>query len=77
MLEHLLSKARQILQEAQQSLSVDMAAFIEQVYGDIETLINFVKRGFDIIENSLDLDENAKRTARREVLENAGRTSME
>ena len=73
MLEHLLSKARQILQEAQQSLSVDMAAFIEQVYGDIETLINFIKRGLDIIENSLDLDENAKRTARREVLENAGR----
>jgi hypothetical protein len=73
MLEHVLSKARQILEEAQLNLSVDMAASIEQVYSDIETLINFINREIDIIENNLDLDESAKRTARREVLENAGR----
>jgi hypothetical protein len=73
MLEHVLSKARQILEEAQLNLSVDMAASIEQVYSDIETLINFINREIDIIENNLDLDESAKRTARRQVLENAGR----
>jgi hypothetical protein len=73
MLEQVLSKARQILEEARLNLSVDMAASIEQVYSDIETLINFLNREIDIIENNLDLDESAKRTARREVLENAGR----
>ena len=73
MLENVLSKARQILEEAQQNLSVDMAASIEQVYSDIETLINIINREIDIVENILDLDDSAKRTARREVLENAGR----
>jgi hypothetical protein len=73
MLEHVLSKARQILEEARQNLSVDMAASMEQVYGDIETLINFINREIDIIENNMNLDESAKRTVRREVLENAGR----
>ena len=73
MLEHILSKARLILEEAQRDLSVDMARSIEQLYRDIETLINFVNRELDIVENDLNLDESAKRTARREVLENAGR----
>jgi len=73
MLEHVLSKARQILEEAQLNLSVDMAASIEQVYSDIESLINNINREIGIVENNLDLDESAKRTARREVLENAGR----
>jgi len=68
-----LSKARQILEETRQNLSVDMAASIEQVYGDIETLINFINREIDIIENNMNLDESAKRTVRREVLEKAGR----
>ena len=73
MLEHVLSQARQILEEAQLNLSVDMAASIELVYNDIETLINFINRETDRIENQVDLDESAKRIARREVLENAGR----
>ena len=68
-----MSKARQILEETRQNLSVDMAASIEQVYGDIETLINFINREIDIIENNMNLDESAKRTVRREVLEKAGR----
>jgi hypothetical protein len=50
-----------------------MAASIEQVYCDIETLINFINREIDIIENNMNLDESAKRAVRREVLENAGR----
>ncbi len=73
MLEHVLSKARQILEEARRNLSVDMTASIEQIYSDIETLINFINREIDIIENNMDIDESAKRTVRREVLENAGR----
>jgi hypothetical protein len=73
MLEHVLSKARQILKKAQLDLSVDMAASIQQVYSDIETLINFINREVDIIENNMDLDESAKRIVRREVLEKAGR----
>jgi hypothetical protein len=50
-----------------------MAASIEQVYCDIETLINFINREIGIIENNMNLDESAKRAVRREVLENAGR----
>jgi len=73
MLEHVLSKARQISEKARLILSVDMAASIEQIYSDIEALINFINREMDIIGNNRNLDESAKRTARREVLENAGR----
>ena len=73
MLEHVLSKTRQISEKARLKLSVDMAASIEQIYSDIETLINFINREMDIIANNRNLDESAKRTARREVLENAGR----
>jgi len=73
MLEHLLSRVRQILEKAQVNLPVDMAASIEQVYGDIEILINFINKEIEIIENNRGLDASAKRNARREVLENAGR----
>jgi len=73
MLEQVLSKVRQILEEARRNLSVDMAASIEQVSCDIETLINFINREIDLIENNLNLDESAKRAFRREVLENAER----
>jgi hypothetical protein len=73
MLDHLLSRVRQILEKAQDNLPVDMAASIEQVYGDIEILINFINKEIEIIENNRGLDASAKRNARREVLENAGR----
>jgi hypothetical protein len=73
MLEHLLSRVRQILEKAQVNLPVDMAASLEQVYRDIEILINFINKEIEIIENNRGLDESAKRTARRKVLENAGR----
>ena len=73
MLAHVLSQGHQILEEARQNLSVDMATSIEQVYRTIETLIHFVNREIEIIENNVNLDEHAKRTARREVLESAGR----
>jgi hypothetical protein len=73
MLAHVLSEVRQILDEARLKLSVDMAAFLEKLYSDIETLINFINREIGLIGNHRDLDESTKRTARREVLENAGR----
>jgi len=73
MLDHLLSRVRQILEKAQDNLPVDMAASIEQVYGDIEILINFINKEIEIIEDNRGLDASAKRNARREVLENAGR----
>jgi len=73
MLAQVLSKIRQIVEEARLKLSVDMATAIEHVYSDIETLIKFINREIDIIESNMDLDESAKRIARRGVLENAGR----
>jgi len=50
-----------------------MAAAIEKLFRDIETLINFINREIVIIENNKNFDESEKRAARREVLENAGR----
>ena len=73
MLKHVLSEVRQILEAARLDLSTDMAASIEELIRDIETLINFINRKIAIIENSINLDESEKRAARREVLENAGR----
>ncbi len=72
-LEHVLSRAHQILEEARQNLTADMAASIEQLFRTIETLLHYVNREIKIIENNVNLDEHAKQTARREVLENAGR----
>ena len=73
MLKHVLSEVRQILEAARLNLSTDMAASIDELIRDIETLINFINRKIAIIENSINLDESEKRAARREVLENAGR----
>ena len=73
MLKHVLSEVRQILDEARLNLSLDMAASIEKLFKDIETLINFINREIVIIENNRIIDKNEKRAARREVLENAGR----
>jgi hypothetical protein len=73
MLNHVLSEVRQILEEARLDLSSDIAASIEKLFKDIETLINFINREIVIIDNSKNLNESEKRTARREVLENAGR----
>ena len=61
------------MEKAQINLPADMAASIEQVYRDIEILIDFINKEIEIIENNRGLDESAQRTARREVLENAGR----
>lgn len=73
MLEHIISKARQMVKDAQNSLPVESAAAIESVYGDIVNLNNLIGKKLIAIENDITLSEIAKKTARREILEKAGR----
>jgi hypothetical protein len=73
MLEQIISKARRIMLEAQQKLSVESAAAIERVYQDIVVLKDFIDRELHAVENNTDLDERSKKAARRGVFEQAGR----
>jgi hypothetical protein len=73
MLEHALSRALRILKEAQQKFSVESAAAIEQVYNDIVNLNDFIEKELTAIEANVELDEKGKKSARREVIEQAGR----
>ena len=73
MLEHVISGARQIVEDAQAKLPVEAAAAIESVYGDIVNLNNYVNKELELIDNNRELSNTAKRTARRKVLEQAGR----
>ena len=73
MLEHILSKVRQIVENAQETLPVESAAAIESVYGDIVNLNNLIHKKLNRIENDDSLNTIAKKIARREVLEKAER----
>jgi hypothetical protein len=73
MMKDAISKTRLILEDAQQKLPVEAAVAIEQVYGDIKHLNNFIKAEIQAIEADEVLNEEAKSTARRKVLEQAGR----
>jgi len=73
MLEHILSKVRQIVETAQETLPVESAAAIESVYGDIVNLNNLIHKKLNRIENDDSLNTIAKKIARREVLEKAER----
>lgn len=73
MMKDAISKTRLILEDAQQKLPVEAAVAIEQVYGDIEHLNNFIKTEIQTIEADEVLNEETKSTARRKVLEQAGR----
>jgi hypothetical protein len=73
MLKDVLSKAGRILEEAHRRLPVESAAVIEQVYGNIKNLNNFIDKEINSIEDDKDLNDSAKRTAKRKVLEQAGR----
>ena len=73
MLKHAISRARQAVKEAQQKYSVESAAAIEQIYGDIKKLNTFITKEVEIIENDRDLNDGAKSNERRKVLEQAGR----
>jgi len=73
MLKDSISKTRQALKEAQQKYSVESAAAIEQVYGDIKNLNTFINKEVDIINNDKALNDRTKSNERRKVLEQAGR----
>jgi hypothetical protein len=73
MLEHVLSKARRILKDAQQKFSVKSAAAVEQVYNDIVNLNDFIGKELAALEANAALDEIGKKKARRGVIEQAGR----
>ncbi len=73
MLEQVISKVRRILKDAQQKLSVESAAAVEQVYNDIVVLNDFIDKELDAVNSNSNLDERGKKTARRGVFEQAGR----
>ena len=73
MLEHIISKARQIVKDAQNTLPVESAAAIEGVYGDLVNLNNLINQKLNSFENDTNLNASTKRIARREILEKAGR----
>jgi hypothetical protein len=73
MLEHIISKARQIVKDAQNTLPVESAVAIEGVYGDLVNLNNLINQKLNSVENDTNLNANTKRIARREILEKAGR----
>ncbi len=73
MLEQVISKVRRILKDAQQKLSVEAAAAVEQVYNDIVVLNDFIDKELDAVNSNSNLDERGKKTAKRRVFEQAGR----
>lgn len=73
MLEQKISKAHSILKDAQQKLSVESAAAVEQVYNDIVVLKDFIDKELSTVESSSNLDESSKKSARRSVFEQAAR----
>ena len=73
MLEHIISKARQMVKEAKNSLPIESAEILEGVYGDLVNLNNIIKQKLNNVENDMRLNANAKRSARRKILENASR----
>lgn len=73
MLEHILSKIRQMVKDAQQSLPVESAAAIESVYGDIVNLNNLIIKKLNSIENNTNIGAVAQKAAKRKVWEKAAR----
>ena len=73
MLKDAISKARQAVKEARQKYSVESAAAVEQVYGDIKKLNTLIIKEVEIIESDRDLNDRAKNNERRKLLEKAGR----
>jgi hypothetical protein len=73
MLQNVLSRAQIIIEEADQKLPVEATDDIKQVYREIEKLNNYLKNEIESAEKDTELDEKAKRNARRELLEKTGR----
>lgn len=73
MLEQIISKAHRILLDAQQKLSVESAAAVEQVHNDVVILNDFIDKELTAIARNAGLDDGEKKKARRRVFEQAGR----
>ena len=73
MLKAVISRANQILRDAQQRLPVESADVIEKVCVSIENLNDLLNQEMDRIKGNAKLNADAKSNARREVLEKAGR----
>jgi len=73
MLKAVISRANHILRDAQQRLPVEAADAIEKVCISIENLNDIINQEMDRIKKDGKLGAGAKSTARREVLEKAGR----
>jgi len=73
MLEQTKLKARRMIKDLQQKLSVESATAIENVYNDIAVLSDFINQELFAIDRRSDLDQKSKKPARRHVFEQAGR----
>jgi hypothetical protein len=73
MLKAVISRANQILRDAQQRLPVESADVIEKVCVNIENLNDFINQEMERIKGNAKLDAGTRSSARREVLEKAGR----
>ena len=73
MLKGVISKANLILKDAQQRLTVQAADAVERVFISIENLNNLINKEMDRIEKDPKLSHRERRTARRGVIEQAGR----
>ena len=73
MLKAVISRANQILRDAQQRLSLESADAVEKVCIRIENLNDYINKEMDRIEENAKLTAGARSNARREVLEAAGR----
>ncbi len=73
MLKAVISRANQILRDAQRRLPVESADVIEKVCVSIENLNDLLNQEMDRIKGNAKLNADAKSNARREVLEKAGR----
>jgi hypothetical protein len=73
MLEQIISKVGHFLKDAQQKLSVESAAAVEQVYNDIVALNAYINKELAALESNSKLDQGSKKAARRGIFEQAGR----
>ena len=73
MLKGVISKANLILKDAQQRLTIQAADAVEKVFISIENLNNLINKEMDRIEKDPKLSYRERSTARRAVIEHAGR----
>ncbi len=73
MLKGVLSKAKLITADARQHLTIQAADAVERVYISIENLNKFINKEMGRIEKGPKLSNREKSTARRGVIEQAGR----